>query len=167
MCIYMQVTEPCLLAHELGHNVGLFHSWQYGNPSNYGDRGDVMGVGNMICHNAPNLHALGWSKPAAIWNAAQLPPGTWRTVTLPAQYMSDTNFLMVRPNWLDDPVYRSSGIYVSYRVARGNEAGLIKEIKGNVQVHSYIGSLALNARNNTQIVANVSAGELWPSSVSD
>lgn len=126
-----------------------------------------MGSGNVVCHNAANQHGRGWSRPLSVWNAAQLPPGVWSTLTLPAQYMTDTNLAIVRPTWLADPFWAASTLYISYRVARGSDSGLFRLNKNMVIVHSYAGSQGLKDRNLTYLVANVSDGGTWPLTVSE
>ena len=68
------------------------------------------------CFNAPHNWQLGWSLPLAKLNNSNFPPGKFVDYYLPAQHTTDTNIIMLVPDWL--PTYgfsRRYAFFLSYR----------------------------------------------------
>ncbi|KXZ51072.1 hypothetical protein GPECTOR_14g57 [Gonium pectorale] len=156
-------TSPRSLMHEMGHNMGLSHSWSWPDLSPYGDTASLLGNGPApVCFNAPQSAALGLSQAIANLTAADLTPGSWLTVRLPPTYITDTNFVAVAVSWMSDPTLRKGYLYLSYKMAQQAEAGMPKALDGKVHIHSYTGDLSLASRNYTLLVGNITEGEQWP-----
>lgn len=97
--IWMQTTQPQVLVHELGHNLGLWHAncWATTDGSvagvgvnrEYGDPYDTMG------HGYPDLHALnvyqknrlGWLPPSAIHTVSA--EGTYQLSAFDTEAIAD------------------------------------------------------------------------------
>ncbi|EFJ48367.1 metalloproteinase, extracellular matrix glycoprotein VMP22 [Volvox carteri f. nagariensis] len=121
------------------HNYGLWHSWQ--NGTEYGDYSTTMGRGDA-CPNAAEISRMGWATPAVggdQLNSSALLPGTARTFTLPATYLTgNNNYVRVTPDWL--PVYNNTltgrNLYIAVRVAKNVDAGLSNTIYASkVNIH--------------------------------
>ncbi|EFJ48372.1 metalloproteinase, extracellular matrix glycoprotein VMP24, partial [Volvox carteri f. nagariensis] len=120
------------------HNYGLWHSWQ--NGIEYGDYSTAMGRGDA-CPNAAEISRMGWATPAVggdQLNSSALLPGTARTFTLPATYLTgNNNYLRVTPDWLftyNDPK-SALNLYMAVRVAREGDAGLGSSYAFKVNIH--------------------------------
>ncbi|EFJ48366.1 metalloproteinase, extracellular matrix glycoprotein VMP21, partial [Volvox carteri f. nagariensis] len=121
------------------HNYGLWHSWQ--NGTEYDDYSTAMGRGDA-CPNAAEISRMGWATPAVggdQLNSSALLPGTARTFTLPATYLTgNNNYLRVTPDWL--PVYNNTlmgrNLYIAVRVAKNVDSGLSNTIYASkVNIH--------------------------------
>ncbi|PNH05112.1 hypothetical protein TSOC_008656 [Tetrabaena socialis] len=143
--------------------MGLFHSWSWANMDQYGDSGSIMGLGPApVCWNAPQGQALGLDQPIATLTADTLPAGSWQTLRLPPAFVSETNYVAIQPSWMSDPLQRKGTLYLTYRLARGAERGLKNYFDGRINIHSYVGELALTSRNYTLLLGNITEGSQWP-----
>ncbi|GLI69555.1 hypothetical protein VaNZ11_014104 [Volvox africanus] len=87
-----------LYLHEMGHNLGLYHSRIPGH--DYGD--DTCTMGNArTCFNAPNMWRLGWVSPlpGGDLNGTTLPVGRVMTFYLPGQNENPRSYLRINPTW--------------------------------------------------------------------
>ncbi|PNH10112.1 hypothetical protein TSOC_003195 [Tetrabaena socialis] len=103
--------------------------------------------------------AVGDVGPAVESQAARR---SWQTLRLPPAFVTDTNFVAIAPSWMSDPVQRKGTLYLTYRLARGEDAGLNKYMDGRVNIHFYTGNMALTSRNYTLLLGNITQGSQWP-----
>ena len=120
-----------LAAHELGHNMGLFHAARYNDE--YGDPTCAMGfVGGGLkdrkaCFNAPHMNALGWTVPEEIKNTGKIVLRTDPTYT----YTIDGNFYF---QFILDELY----IYKSYAKGEKNwDTELLQVLGPGVQLYNF------------------------------
>lgn len=117
-------TGPWVLAEEMGHGYGLYHSMADGDPNEYRDPWDAMSA--MITHwtgsalfsrigpglNAANMDFKGWLDPARVWA-----PGGWFD-----------DYVDLRPHHRRDLdgalVARVGPYYAEFRVNDGWDAGI-------------------------------------------
>lgn len=134
-----------ILVHELGHNLGLFHSSSQSNE--YGDGSCVMGSSYTSCFNAIQQWRLNWTKPVDVIDAWNMRNGTNTTYILSGLLEAERTFVLVN---IDRQ--RKSYYSISYRRAKGDgvESGLDDMFKGRVSVHR------ANVRSNTYLVSNKS-----------
>ncbi|GIL74923.1 hypothetical protein Vretifemale_4801 [Volvox reticuliferus] len=87
-----------LYLHEMGHNLGLYHSRIPGR--DYGDETCTMGNGRT-CYNAPNMWRLGWVSPlpGGDLNDTTLPVGQPMIFYLPGQNENPHSYLRINPTW--------------------------------------------------------------------
>ncbi|KAG2440416.1 hypothetical protein HYH02_010304 [Chlamydomonas schloesseri] len=175
-------TPPLWLAmHEWLHLYGLKHAGiasrllEVTPPNDERDLTSAMGMAcgaactdgisvNRVCPNAPQVYYLGWATflPDGDLNSTSMVPGRRLKFTLPAQYVSSSCLIRIRPDWLG--VNYTHNVYLSFRVAAGGDADLSVVDGGNyngkVLVHQidkandvrYAGDLFISTHGQTQLV---------------
>ncbi|KAG2427016.1 hypothetical protein HYH02_014662 [Chlamydomonas schloesseri] len=131
---------------ETMHNFIIRHGWRYS--TEYQDYSTSMGYGDT-CFSAPELARWSWATAVGGGGAvdsAVLPAKTLISFNVPALYGTATGaFLRITPNWMtgygDSTCNASRNLYVSLRVARGVDAGLLPEFDRKVSVHSAVASV--------------------------
>ncbi len=160
-----------LVAHELGHNLGLPHAnlwtrpspgsdWSDGTESEYGDRLDMMGFGRDLGHhfNPWFKHQLGWIPDASVVSISQ--SGRYRVFRFdhPAARLNDP----AHPLALRIPRGAEMEFWIGYRQDKTDTQGI--EVDGAYVISArYPGapSLLLNMRPANEGGANayLRAGE--------
>ncbi|KAG2427015.1 hypothetical protein HYH02_014661 [Chlamydomonas schloesseri] len=131
---------------ETMHNFYAWHSYRYG--TEYNDNSTAMGRGD-VCFTAYDLARPRWATAVGGGGAVDstvLPAKTLTSFNVPALYGTATGaFLRITPNWMtgygDSTCNASRNLYVSLRVARGVDAGLLPEFDRKVSIHSVNASL--------------------------
>lgn len=164
------------IMHELGHSLGLHHSGtcDYNMPNyfnQYGDQTSPMGNSNNIkAFNAPQSWSLYWSQPINTITSNNMLPGKIYYFTLPALITSPINFIVIRPDWIQNPspIFCNNinligtapvSYYISYRMAINYDIGL--SINNSIIVYAYNGSQILNDRPLTILIDQLNVGEMW------
>jgi hypothetical protein len=139
---------PDVLAHELGHNLGMWHA---STPSAaYGDLSDIMGAGGrgMRQINAPHKEQMGWLPSQEITMVTT--DGTHEVAPLeidPLDATIPTALKIFKPD-------TSEHYYISYRQGIGFDQ--------NLQQYSYLDRTSVhqwNAVDNTKLLAVLADGE--------
>lgn len=137
-------------AHEIGHNLGLLHSFGRvdGSWKEYGDRTSIMGQSNA-CFNMAERNILGWEKPSKIINSSDLVHGKWAEFTIRASDKFQNVGLQINtrhrgPSGLNTSVYvefRRSGqkwfdFVQNKTISRGGDEELSVDLQGaNIYMH--------------------------------
>jgi hypothetical protein len=127
-----------LIAHEVGHTMGLNHATTEGKE--YGDSSDVMGFGNsQRCLNAPYSAQMGWSQPLMVLSYSQSNHrARWTQYRIPPMQSNDTNHVRIDGvNW--DTSIPSTLIYISFRCRIGYDRGLLNLYNNKVSIHRITG----------------------------
>ncbi|KXZ44944.1 hypothetical protein GPECTOR_60g721 [Gonium pectorale] len=130
------------MAHELGHNLGLYHAQGYDDSGalvEYADASCPMGSASQLAHyNAPSSVALGWTTPQAVLRAADLPVGVWSTFKLRGLADSAVSSLQIFPGSWNSTWGDSDQLLVSFRryTPTNADSGLQPQFRNKVQVHS-------------------------------
>lgn len=141
-----------LMAHELGHNIGLDHSSTHlnnaGNVSEYGDQSDFMSSGFNRQLNAPHRDQLHW------YDAF---PHRMITVTANGQYTLKSidlinNVLQVLKVKKKD---NTGTYYISYRT-NTVPFGMVNPYKAKIQIH-----LALPGNMHSYLITTLGQGEVF------
>jgi len=139
---------PDVLAHELGHNLGMWHA---STPSAaYGDLSDIMGAGGRGLRqiNAPHKEQMGWLPSQEI--TAVTTDGTYEVAPLeldPLDVTIPTALKIFKPD-------TNEHYYVSYRQGIGFDENLRQfSYLDRTSVHQW------NAADNTKLLAVLADGE--------
>lgn len=157
------------LAHELGHNLGVWHSGLDSDndgvqDSEYGDNSDVMGSNtNWRGMNAVHRSVMGWipasgrrtMDPAALGcdGSAQL-----RLASLSLEPLGDRGVSVLQLPRAD--AIGGGTYYVSLRGAQGVDAGMLSQFKDLVYVH-YHTEHSTSSQVNSQLVAMLGSGDVF------
>lgn len=153
--------------HEMGHSLGLPHSSTWDavqqTTQEYNDGSTPMGYCQRCSYVAPHLLYLGWSRAIANLTSAQLAPGTPLTYQLPALLDSVANTVAVHVDWplvvppgSLRPLGSAPSVFLSFRIARGQDAGLPARFDRAVSIHTVASEGA-----NTYLEGTVGAGASW------
>eukprot|EP00775_Hariotina_reticulata_P009046 gene9046-9217_t len=136
--------------HELGHVQGLGHAnWinKYNKFEEYGDLSTPMGISCGNCHfSAPELVQLGWAAPfqGGVVHWSTVKPGTKLTFAL-SPLADDAGKSIITVFMQFDPSGTSLSslktgttqeLYLSYRVAKGQDNGLPNRYSQATNVHT-------------------------------
>lgn len=144
------------ILHEIGHNLGLYHSWSLGG-GEYGDTSCIMGASNgLVCFNSPQSWALGWADWISDLGAKDIPVGNETIIIdIPIAESSYKNFVRLRASHTG-LLYN---VFISYRVPRGFDAAVIGAY---LYLHSYVGGLAIQCDTTSPVlIKTMSVGESW------
>ncbi|HXH31975.1 MAG TPA: hypothetical protein VNJ01_14290 [Bacteriovoracaceae bacterium] len=120
-----------ILAHELGHNLGLHHAWVPG--SEYGDTSDVMGraFNGLLGFNAINKDRLDWIYPDEVNQVAATAGLSYAVAPSNSPYLgSITRTIVVNDPELPIP------LYLSYRQPLGYDQILSPIFFNQLSIHS-------------------------------
>lgn len=143
-------------AHELGHNLGLWHASTDANndgllDSEYGDLSDVMGIGGVGWrqHNGPHKERLGWLPAGQVIG----PEEAGSTVALAA--LETDPLATAWPQLLRWPgAGGEAPYYLSYRTRVGYDDALHAGWIGGVSIHRWAGENSIH-------VATLADGETF------
>lgn len=136
-----------ILIHELGHNLGLFHSSTLSYE--YGDGSCVMGNSYKSCFNAIQQWRLNWTQPVGVINTWLMRNGTNVTYILSGLLDSERTFVLVYVDRQKQSYYA-----VSYRRASGGIVESLLEDVFNMRVSVHKATVG----SNTYLVSNKTLG---------
>ncbi|GIL48031.1 hypothetical protein Vafri_4728 [Volvox africanus] len=149
-----------LYLHEMGHNMGLYHSRIPGR--DYGD--DTCTMGNArTCFNAPNMWRLGWVSPlpGGDLNGTTLPVGRVMTFFLPGQNENPKSYLRINPTWAITGREISSttkapvpAFFISHRYKEVPFDNL-SPANSHIAVHTYNGTRDPQSYQNVTLEASI------------
>lgn len=140
-----------LIAHELGHNLGLDHAMT--PTAEYGDRGDPMGGSMLVQFNAANRVMAGWMPASQTQDVAV--GGSYALGALEVAGATSPRVLRL-PKADTGEVY-----YVALRQLIGIDANLMAGFQNTVTVHRATGALPAV----TTLLAAIAPGQSWVDSV--
>lgn len=114
---------------------------------------------------------VGWYDPIASFNSSSLGPGASARFRLPAATRSDTNFVLVRPDWVDYKTARVPNFFFSWRLPERYDVGLPLVNARRVLVHRFNGSRS-DTYHKSELMASLVPGAsaygnyLWRDSTS-
>lgn len=152
--------------HENGHSIGLPHAstWTNGANNEYGDGSSPMGYCQRCAYVAPTMLQLGWSSTVASIRGSDLNPGGTLRYMLPALTGTPKSVVQIFVDWTrpnggangSRPVGDTPSIFLSYRVAKGQDIGLPAAFDRAVSVHS-----VATGGGNTYLEAALMGGNAW------
>ncbi|KAF8055403.1 Abcb6 [Scenedesmus sp. PABB004] len=137
---------PTTWLHELGHNLYLNHAGSFqappggGAPAYVAYKDDSGAMGHCCstrCFNAPHSFQLGWSRPIDVLTKDSLPPGEWRSFTLPPRAgpgAAAANLLRVRGDWAGEA--SGHNLFLEYRRGADYDGGLLGSVRDKVTLYS-------------------------------
>ncbi|EFJ51428.1 hypothetical protein VOLCADRAFT_103459 [Volvox carteri f. nagariensis] len=140
---------PWTMVHEMGHNLGLFHSKGYdsnGVEQEYGDPSCPMGTNVVAHYNAPHSVWLGWTTPQRVLMDTDLIVGTWSTYTIKGLANTPVSSLQIYAgSWMfgrtESPLVwdRNDLLYVSFRHYNTSsvDVGLPEAQRNKVHIHRH------------------------------
>ena len=168
----MQDSRLNIFKHELGHSLDLPHSsrWHDGANDEYGDSSTPMGNCQRCAYAAPHLLQLGWAQPLVMLSSAELRPGVHVPLVLPALVDAPRSVAVIKVDWnLSEaqaqvpagqyaPLGPSPHLFLSFRIAKGQDIGLPQDFNRAISVHS-----VASRGSNSYLEAALKGGQVWES----
>lgn len=124
-----------VIAHELGHNLGLMHSTTPGYE--YGDGSCIMGLSvGARCFNAPQSWKLNVSYPLITYDDLSLTSSVWNIWTIYEIMFQPNSFIKINPTW-SSSFPSSMSYYISYRSKYGYDSNLLPQWINQVYIHQF------------------------------
>jgi hypothetical protein len=159
---WLRSSSPGVMAHELGHNYGVWHAGTDSNnddvqDTEYGDYSCVMGSPSaLVTMNAVHRMALGWVPSNAVGSFSCASGSCSESFTVydlqatPSSAVSNGGVTVVQT----DRMGRSGNYFISYRAGTGLDGNMGSSFIGKVSLHYY-------SSGNTEYVQSLSAGQSY------